>query len=137
MRVLRSSGGTESSGARPSNFAVRPSSVAMERHLEVKDGCAFWHARFAPGRTVIHEFLPSRHRHDLRLRFFAPMKEFTPRVRRPADPARLCPRDGLCRVRRSPNEMVGVVRIHPIRSTRREYAIPAQIRSQGKGWVGH
>ncbi|HMI16595.1 MAG TPA: acetate--CoA ligase family protein, partial [Bradyrhizobium sp.] len=65
-------------GSGPANFAVRPYPSQWQRHLEVKDG---WRVLARPIRPedepVIHEFLRHVTSHDLRLRFFAPMKEFT------------------------------------------------------------
>ena len=65
-------------GSGPANFAVRPYSSQCQHHLEVKDG---WRVFVRPsrpeGEPLIHEFLRHVTSHDLRLRFFAPMKEFS------------------------------------------------------------
>ena len=89
-------------GAGPANFAVRPYPSQWQRHIEVKDG---WRVFVRPIRPedepLIHEFLRHVTPEDLRLRFFAPMKEFTHPIHSAPDPARLRPRHGLCRLRRN------------------------------------
>ena len=89
-------------GSGPANFAVRPYPSQWQRHLEVKDG---WRVFVRPIRPedepLIHEFLRHVTSHDLRLAVLRADEGIHPRVHRPADPARLCPRDGLCRLRRS------------------------------------
>ena len=65
-------------GSGPANFAVRPYPSQWQRHLEVKNG---WRVFVRPIRPedepLIHEFLRHVTSQDLRLRFFAPMKEFS------------------------------------------------------------
>lgn len=65
-------------GSGPANFAVRAYPSQWERRLALKDG---WRISVRPMRPedepTIHEFLRHVTPHDLRLRFFAPMKEFT------------------------------------------------------------
>src|SRR5215470_11303566 len=60
------------------NFAVRPYPSQWQRHIEVKDG---WRVFVRPIRPEdepsIHEMLKHITMHDLRLRFFAPMKQFS------------------------------------------------------------
>ncbi|HMH71015.1 MAG TPA: GNAT family N-acetyltransferase, partial [Bradyrhizobium sp.] len=126
-------------GSGPTNFAVRPYPSQWQRHLEVKDG---WRVLARPIRPedepVIHEFLRHVTSHDLRLRFFAPMKEFTHEFI-----ARLTQLDyaramAFVAFDEATNEMVGVVRIHSdsIYETG-EYAIllRSDLKGKGLGWA--
>ena len=126
-------------GSGPANFAVRPYPSQWQRHLEVKDG---WRVLARPIRPedepVIHEFLRHVTSHDLRLRFFAPMKEFTHEFI-----ARLTQLDyaramAFVAFDEASNEMVGVVRIHSdsIYETG-EYAIllRSDLKGKGLGWA--
>jgi acetyltransferase len=65
-------------GSGPANFAVRPYPSQWQRHLEVRDG---WRVFVRPIRPedepLIHELLRHVTLQDTRLRFFAPMKEFS------------------------------------------------------------
>ncbi len=122
-------------GSGPANFAVRPYPSQWQRHIEVKDG---WRVFVRPIRPddepLIHEFLRHVTPHDLRLRFFAPMKEFTHEFI-----ARLTQLDyaramAFVAFDEATNEMVGVVRIHSDSIYESgEYAILLQVRSQGQG----
>jgi acetyltransferase len=126
-------------GSGPANFAVRPYPSQWQRHLEVKDG---WRVLARPIRPedepVIHEFLRHVTSHDLRLRFFAPMKEFTHEFI-----ARLTQLDyaramAFVAFDEATDEMVGVVRIHSdsIYETG-EYAIllRSDLKGRGLGWA--
>jgi acetyltransferase len=126
-------------GSGPANFAVRPYPSQWQRHLEVKGG---WRVLVRPIRPedepVIHEFLRHITSHDLRLRFFAPMKEFTHEFI-----ARLTQLDyaramAFVAFDEATNEMVGVVRIHSdsIYETG-EYAIllRSDLKGRGLGWA--
>ncbi|HXL29276.1 MAG TPA: GNAT family N-acetyltransferase, partial [Bradyrhizobium sp.] len=126
-------------GSGPANFAVRPYPSQWQRHLEIKDG---WRVLARPIRPedepVIHEFLRHVTSHDLRLRFFAPMKEFTHEFI-----ARLTQLDyaramAFVAFDEATNEMVGVVRIHSdsIYETG-EYAIllRSDLKGKGLGWA--
>ena len=65
-------------GSGTANFAVRPYPSEWQRHLELKDG---WRVFVRPIRPedepLIHAFLRHVTSEDLRLRFFAPMKDFS------------------------------------------------------------
>lgn len=126
-------------GLGPSNFAVRPYPSQWQRHLEVKDG---WRVLARPIRPEdepsIHEFLKHVTSSDLRLRFFAPMKEFTH-----AFIARLTQLDyaramAFVAFDEHTNEVVGVVRLHSdsIYETG-EYAIllRSDLKGRGLGWA--
>lgn len=126
-------------GSGPANFAVRPYPSQWQRHIEMKDG---WRVFVRPIRPedepLIHEFLHHVSSQDLRLRFFAPIKEFTHEFI-----ARLTQLDyaramALVAFDEATNEMVGVVRIHSdsIYETG-EYAIllRSDLKGRGLGWA--
>jgi acetyltransferase len=126
-------------GTGPANFAVRPYPSQWQRHLEIKDG---WRVFVRPIRPedepLIHELLRHVTAHDLRLRFFAPMKEFTHEFI-----ARLTQLDyaramAFVAFDEATNQMVGVVRIHSdsIYETG-EYAIllRSDLKGRGLGWA--
>ena len=123
------------SGLGTTNFAVRPYPSRWERHIEVKDG---WRVFVRPIRPedepAIHELLRHVTPEDLRLRFFAPMKEFThPFIARltQLDYARAM---AFVAFDEASNELVGVVRIHSEFDLRkRRVRDPAAVRSQGQG----
>jgi acetyltransferase len=126
-------------GKGPVNFAVRAYPTQWERHIEIKDG---WRVFVRPMRPedepTIHEFLHHVTPNDLRLRFFAPMKEFTHEFI-----ARLTQLDyaramAFIAFDEATHEMVGVVRIHSdsIYETG-EYAIllRSDLKGRGLGWA--
>jgi acetyltransferase len=126
-------------GSGPANFAVRAYPSQWQRHIEVRDG---WRVFVRPIRPEdepqIHEFLRHVTSQDLRLRFFAPMKEFTHEFI-----ARLTQLDyaramAFVAFDEATNEMVGVVRIHSdsIYETG-EYAIllRSDLKGRGLGWA--
>jgi acetyltransferase len=126
-------------GSGPANFAVRPYPSQWQRHIEVKDG---WRVFVRPIRPEdepqIHGLLKHVTPDDLRLRFFAPMKEFTHEFI-----ARLTQLDyaramAFVAFDEATNELVGVVRIHSdsIYETG-EYAILLQsdLKGRGLGWA--
>jgi acetyltransferase len=126
-------------GAGPANFAVRPYPSQWKRHLELKDG---WRVFVRPIRPedepLIHEFLRHVTAEDLRLRFFAPMKEFSHEFI-----ARLTQLDyaramAFVAFDEATRELLGVVRIHSdsIYETG-EYAIllRSDLKGRGLGWA--
>lgn len=126
-------------GSGPGNFAVRAYPSQWQRHLEVKDG---WRVFVRPIRPedepAIHEFLRHVTSHDLRLRFFAPMKEFTHEFI-----ARLTQLDyaramAFVAVDEITDEVLGVVRIHSDSIYESgEYAIllRSDLKGRGLGWA--
>jgi acetyltransferase len=126
-------------GSGPANFAVRPYPSQWQRHLVMKDG---WRVFVRPIRPedepLIHEFLRHVTSQDLRLRFFAPMKEFTHEFI-----ARLTQLDyaramAFVAFDEVTNEMVGVVRIHSDSIYESgEYAIllRSDLKARGLGWA--
>jgi acetyltransferase len=126
-------------GSGPANFAVRPYPSQWQRHIEVKDG---WRVAVRPIRPEdepqLHEFLRHVTSQDLRLRFFAPMKEFTHEFI-----ARLTQLDyaramAFVAFDEVTNELVGVVRIHSDSIYENgEYAIllRSDLKGRGLGWA--
>jgi acetyltransferase len=126
-------------GSGPANFAVRPYPSQWQRHLEVKDG---WQVFVRPIRPedepLIHGFLRHVTSHDLRLRFFAQMKEFSHEFI-----ARLTQLDyaramAFVAFDEVTNELLGVVRIHSDSIYESgEYAIllRSDLKGRGLGWA--
>ena len=126
-------------GSGPANFAVRPYPSQWQRHIEVKDG---WRVFVRPIRPedepLIHEMLKHVTMQDLRLRFFAPMKEFSHEFI-----ARLTQLDyaramAFVAFDEASNELVGVVRIHSDSIYESgEYAIllRSDLKGRGLGWT--
>jgi acetyltransferase len=131
--------GRKFGGSGPANFAVRPYPSQWHRLIEVRNG---WRVSVRPIRPedepVLHEFLKHVTSQDLRLRFFAPMKEFTHEFI-----ARLTQLDyaramAFIAFDDVTNEMVGVVRIHSDSIYENgEYAIllRSDLKGRGLGWV--
>ena len=126
-------------GSGPANFAVRPYPSRWQRHLEIKAG---WRVFVRPIRPedepLIHGFLKHVTVEDLRLRFFAPIKEFTHEFI-----ARLTQLDyaramAFVAFEEATNELVGVVRIHSDSIYESgEYAIllRSDLKGRGLGWT--
>ena len=138
-RVAVGPTGRKFAGTGPANFAVRPYPSQWQRHIEVKNG---WRVFVRPIRPedepLIHEFLRHVTSQDLRLRFFAPMKEFTH-----AFIARLTQLDyaramAFVAFDEASGELVGVVRIHSDSVYENgEYAIllRSDLKGRGLGWA--
>jgi acetyltransferase len=126
-------------GAGPANFAVRPYPSQWQRHLEVRDG---WRVFVRPIRPedepLIHELLRHVTLQDTRLRFFAPMKEFSHEFI-----ARLTQIDyaramAFVAFDEATGEMVGVVRIHSDSIYENgEFAVllRSDLKGRGLGWA--
>jgi acetyltransferase len=126
-------------GKGPANFAVRPYPTQWQRHIELKGG---WRVFARPMRPedepAIHELLRHVTGEDLRLRFFALMKEFSHEFI-----ARLTQLDyaramAFVAFDESSNEPVGVVRIHSDSVYESgEYAIllRSDLKGRGLGWA--
>jgi acetyltransferase len=126
-------------GSGPANFAVRPYPSQWQRHITVKDG---WRVFVRPIRPedepLIHAFLSHVTAQDLRLRFFAPMKQFSHEFI-----ARLTQLDyaramAFVAFDEATNELLGVVRIHSDSIYESgEYAIllRSDLKGKGLGWA--
>jgi acetyltransferase len=121
------------------NFAVRPYPSRWERHTTIKDTWRIFMRPIRPeDEPLIHEFLHHVTPNDLRLRFFAPMKEFTHQFI-----ARLTQLDyaramAFVAFDEATNELVGVVRIHSDSIYESgEYAIllRSDLKGKGLGWA--
>src|SRR6266550_780649 len=126
-------------GSGPANFAVRPYPSQWQRHLEMRDGRRVFVRPIRPeDEPLIHEFLRHVTSQDLRLRFFAPVKEFTHEFI-----ARLTQLDyaramAFVAFDQATREMVGVVRIHSDSIYESgEYAIllRSDLKGKGLGWA--
>lgn len=121
------------------NFAVRPYPSQWVRHLELKDHMRIMLRPIRPDdEPLIYEFVRHVTKEDLRLRFFAAMKQFSHQFI-----ARLTQLDyaramAFVAFDESTGEMVGVVRIHSdsIYETG-EYAIllRSDLKGKGLGWM--
>jgi acetyltransferase len=126
-------------GSGLSNFAVRPYPSQWQRHINVNDD---WKVFVRPIRPedepLIHEFVRHVTSHDLRLRFFAPMKEFSHEFI-----ARLTQLDyaramAFVAFDESTDELIGVVRVHSDSMYETgEYAIllRSDLKGRGLGWA--
>src|SRR5436190_7685465 len=126
-------------GSGPANFAVRPYPSQWQRHIEVKDGWRIYVRPIRPeDEPLIHKMLKHVTMQDLRLRFFAPMKEFSHEFI-----ARLTQLDyaramAFVAFDEARNELVGVVRIHSDSIYESgEYAIllRSDLKGRGLGWA--
>src|SRR5437868_398015 len=126
-------------GSGPANFAVRPYPSQWQRHIEVKDGWRIYARPIRPeDEPLIHGMLKHVTMQDLRLRFFAPMKEFSLEFI-----ARLIQLDyaramAFVAFDEATNELVGVVRIHSDSIYESgEYAIllRSDLKGRGLGWT--
>ncbi len=126
-------------GAGPANFAVRPYPSQWQRHIEVKDSQRVFVRPIRPDdEPLIHAFLRHVTPEDLRLRFFAPMKEFTHQFI-----ARLTQLDyaramAFVAFDEATGDLVGVVRIHSDSIYESgEYAIllRSDLKGRGLGWA--
>jgi len=126
-------------GSGPANFAVRPYPSQWQRQLEMKDGLRVFVRPIRPeDEPAIHELLRHVTSEDLRLRFFAPMKEFTHQFI-----ARLTQLDyaramAFVAIDEATHELVGVVRIHSDSIYEiGEYAIllRSDLKGRGLGWA--
>ena len=126
-------------GAGKTRLAIRPYPAEWERQLELAYG---WKVKVRPMRPedepAIHELLKHVTPHDLRLRFFAPMKEFSHQFI-----ARLTQLDyalamSFVAFDETTHDLVGVVRIHSDSIYESgEYAIllRSDLKGRGLGWV--
>jgi acetyltransferase len=124
---------------RLSNFAVRAYPSRWQRHLLIKDEWRIFVRPIRPeDEPLIHEFLRHVTSEDLRLRFFAPIKEFSHDFI-----ARLTQLDyaramAFVAFDETTNELVGVVRIHSDSIYESgEYAIllRSDLKGKGLGWA--
>ena len=119
-------------------FAIRPYPKEWERHLKLRDGTAIFVRPVRPEDEPLYPpFFARVTREDLRLRFFAPIKEFShPFIARltQIDYARAM---ALLALDEASGEMLGVVRLHANSNyDAGEYAIlvRSDLKGHGLGW---
>ena len=126
-------------GPRATGSTVRPYPPQWQRHLNVKDGWAIFARPIRPeDESLIHEFLRHETSQDIRLRFFAPVKEFSHEFI-----ARLTQLDyaramAFVAIDEATSELIGVVRIHSDSIYESgEYAIllRSNLKGRGLGWA--
>jgi acetyltransferase len=126
-------------GSGPANFAVRPYPSQWQRHLTIKEGWRIFVRPIRPeDEPLIHEMLQHVTMQDLRLRFFAPIKQFSHEFI-----ARLTQLDyaramAFVAFDEATSELVGVVRIHSDSIYESgEYAIllRSELKGRGLGWA--
>src|SRR5271169_4489631 len=120
-------------------FAIRPYPKEWERHATLKDETALLMRPVRPEDERLYgPFLAAVSREDLRLRFFAPVKDFSH-----AFIARFTQIDyaramAFLAIDEASGEMLGVVRLHADAAYERgEYAVlvRSDLKSRGLGWL--
>ena len=120
-------------------FAIRPYPKEWERHATLRDGTALLMRPVRPEDERLYgPFLAAVSREDLRLRFFAPVKDFSH-----AFIARFTQIDyaramAFLAIDEASGEMLGVVRLHADAAYERgEYAVlvRSDLKSRGLGWL--
>ncbi|ABD89571.1 bifunctional acetate--CoA ligase family protein/GNAT family N-acetyltransferase [Rhodopseudomonas palustris] len=121
------------------HFAVRPYPTQWQRHLLVKDGWRVYARPIRPDdESALQGFLKKISPQDLRLRFFAAMKEFShPFIARltQLDYARAM---ALVAIDEASEELIGVVRLHSDSVYENgEFAIllRSDLKGKGLGWA--
>jgi acetyltransferase len=125
-------------GPSHTRFAVRPYPKEWEQWLAIADGTRFFVRPLRPeDEILLHTFLEKVDREDLRLRFFAPIKEFSHTFL-----ARLTQLDyarsmAFAALDAATGELWGVIRLHSDANYERgEYAIMVRsdLKGRGLGW---
>jgi acetyltransferase len=120
-------------------FAIRPYPKEWERHATLPDGTPVFVRPVRPeDESLYGPFLAAVSGEDLRLRFFAPVKDFSH-----AFIARFTQLDyaramALLAIKEATGEMLGVVRLHTDAAYERgEYAVlvRSDLKSHGLGWL--
>jgi acetyltransferase len=138
-RVMVGSSTARFAGPGNARFAVTPYPSQWERHLTVKDGWKIFVRPIRPDdEPMIHQFLTKVTAQDLRLRFFAAMKEFSHTFI-----ARLTQLDyaramAFVAIDEATDELLGVVRLHSDSMYETgEYAVllRSDLKGRGLGWT--
>uniref|UniRef100_Q07QV1 GCN5-related N-acetyltransferase n=1 Tax=Rhodopseudomonas palustris (strain BisA53) TaxID=316055 RepID=Q07QV1_RHOP5 len=138
-RVMVGASTARFSGPGNARFAVKPYPSQWERHLTVKDGWKIFVRPIRPDdEPMIHQFLTKVTAQDLRLRFFAAMKEFSHTFI-----ARLTQLDyaramAFVAIDEATDELLGVVRLHSDSMYETgEYAVllRSDLKGRGLGWT--
>src|SRR5215469_11060330 len=120
-------------------FAIRPYPKNWERHLALPDGAKIFVRPIRPEDEVLYPaFLTAVTQDDLRLRFFAPVKEFSHSFIARFTQIDYARAMAFIAIEEATGQMLGVVRIHADSEYRSgEYAIlvRSDLKGHGLGWL--
>jgi acetyltransferase len=120
-------------------FAIRPYPKIWERHLALHNGMKIFVRPLRPEDEVLYpEFLNAVTAEDLRLRFFAPIKEFSHGLIARFTQIDYARAMAFIAINETTSEMLGVVRIHADSQYEGgEYAIVVRsdLKGHGLGWL--
>src|SRR3974390_1888674 len=120
-------------------FAIRPYPKAWERHLALPDGSKLFVRPIRPEDEVLYPaFLTAVTQDDLRLLFFAPVKEFSHSFIARFTQIDYARAMAFIALEEATGQMLGVVRIHADSEYRSgEYAIlvRSDLKGHGLGWL--
>lgn len=120
-------------------FAIRPYPKAWERHLALPDGSKVFVRPIRPEDEALYPaFLTAVTADDLRLRFFAPVKEFSHGFIARFTQIDYARAMAFIAIEEATGQMLGVVRIHADSDYRAaEYAIlvRSDLKGHGLGWL--
>jgi len=122
-----------------SRFAIRPYPKAWERHLALPDGSKVFVRPIRPEDEALYPaFLTAVTADDLRLRFFAPVKEFSHGFIARFTQIDYARAMAFIAIAEASGQMLGVVRVHADPDYRTaEYAIlvRSDLKGHGLGWL--
>jgi acetyltransferase len=120
-------------------FAVRPYPKEWERHATLPDGTTVFLRPVRPEDERLYgPFLTAVSREDLRLRFFAPVKEFSHTFIARFTQIDYARAMAFLAIKEATGEMLGVVRLHADAAYERgEYAVlvRSDLKTHGLGWL--
>ena len=120
-------------------FAIRPYPKAWERHLALPDGSKIFVRPIRPEDEALYPaFLTAVTADDLRLRFFAPVKEFSHGFLARFTQIDYARAMAFIAIEEATGQMLGVVRVHADSEYRTaEYAIlvRSDLKGHGLGWM--
>jgi len=120
-------------------FAIRPYPKAWERHLALPDGSAIFVRPIRPEDEALYPaFLTAVTTEDTRLRFFAPIKEFSHGFIARFTQIDYARAMAFIAIEEATGQMLGVVRVHADSEYRTaEYAIVVRsdLKGHGLGWL--
>jgi acetyltransferase len=120
-------------------LAIRPYPKELERHVTLRDGTAIFIRPVRPEDEPLYPpFFAHVTPHDLRLRFFAPVKEFSHTFIARFTQIDYARAMALIAIEQRSREMLGVVRLHADANYETgEYAIlvRSDLKGRGLGWI--
>jgi acetyltransferase len=120
-------------------FAIRPYPTEWERHVRLLDGTAVLLRPVRPEDERLYgPFLAAVTQDDLRLRFFAPLKEFSHSFIARFTQIDYARAMAFIAIKEATGEMLGVVRLHAnTEYDRGEYAVlvRSDLKGKGLGWL--